>query len=100
MQYETDMETYLRLKQCLSEIYPQVEVTLLKSDPMLKKLGFVETVPCKIELNITKAQRDKIRDMVLQFEINAFNTIDGKYPPENSMEYKNYYKYGWIFDFL
>ncbi len=100
MQYETDMTTYLLLKQCLSEIYPQVEVTLLASDPMLKELGFVETVPCKIELNITKEQRDEILDIVLQYEIDAFNTQEGKEPSENSIAYKGYCKYGWLLDFL
>jgi hypothetical protein len=100
MQYKTDMETYLRLKQCLSELYPEVEVTLLQSDPMLKQLGFVESVPCIIELNITEEQRNAIRDKVIQFEVDAFNTIDGTYPSENSEDYKNYCKYGWLFDFL
>lgn len=100
MQYETDMTTYLRLKQCLSELYPQVEVTLLTSDPMLKKLGFSETVPCKLELDITEAQRDEIRDMANDFEIEAFNTPHGKFPHKDSVAYKNFCKYGWLFDFL
>ena len=94
MKYETDMPTYLRLKQCLSKIYPQAEVILLSSDPMLKELGFVETVPCTIELNITEAQRDEIRDMAIQFETDAVDK------PENSAAYKEYCKYGWLFDFL
>lgn len=67
---------------------------------MLKELGVVETVPCKIGLNITKEQRDEMLDMVLQFEIDAFNTLDGKEPSENSVEYKNYCKYNWLLDFL
>lgn len=94
MKYKTDMPTYLRLKQCLSEIYPQVEVMLLSSDPILKELGFAETVPCKIELNMTKEQRNEIRDLTIQFEADAVDK------PENSAAYKDYCKYGWLFNFL
>ncbi len=50
MKIETDMPTYERLKRCLSERFPDVKVQLITSDPMLKKLGFAEKVPCTNEI--------------------------------------------------
>lgn len=100
MKYETDIPTYLELKECLSEIYPQVKVNLISSDPMLKKLGFVDEVPCQIEICATEEQIQEIRDVAIDFEVDAFNVPNNYYPNENDEAYKKYVRYGWLFDFL
>jgi hypothetical protein len=100
MLYETNIDNYKRLKTCLSEIYPEVEVKLISSDPMLKELGFVDKVPCQVEVCATKEQIDEIRNMAIDFEVMAFNTPDGDYPKDNDEDYIKYARYGWLFDFL
>lgn len=100
MIYETDIPEYLELKECLSEIYPQVEVKLISSDPMLKKLGFVDKVPCQIEVCATREQIQEIRDMALDFEVAAYDGPSNYYPNENDEAYQKYLRYGWLYDFL
>ncbi len=100
MLYKTDLEVYNKLKECLSEIYPEVEVRLISSDPTLKKLGFVDKVPCQIEVCASKLQIEEICDMAIDFEIGAYNTPDGSDPNEDDESYKKYLRYGWLFDFF
>lgn len=95
MKIETDIPTYERLKSCLSERYPDVKVRLLVSDPMLKKLGFVEVVPCTIELIATHEQAKHIMDDAIDLEVDAFCIDD-----EKSEEWKLYERYTWLFDFF
>lgn len=100
MIYETNLKIYYRLKECLSEIYPQVEVKLISADQMLQKLGFVDEVPCQVEVCASQSQLEEIRDMANDFEICAYNTPDGNYPNEDDENYKQYLRYGWLYDFL
>lgn len=100
MKYGTDIPNYLRLKKCLSEIYPQVEVKLISSYPILKKLGFVDKVPCQIEVCATEEQIQEIRDMAIDFEVAAYDGPDNYYPDEKDEAYQKYVRYGWLFDFL
>jgi hypothetical protein len=39
-------------------------------------------------------------DDIVWIEICAFNTEDGKDPPEDNEDYQKYLKYGWMFDVL
>ena len=100
MIYETKMNVYLKLKECLSELCPEIEVKLISSDPMLKVLGFVDDVPCKVEVCASDSRIEEIRDMVMEFETDAFNTPDGEYPNTTNSDYIKYLRYGWMFDFL
>ena len=100
MIYETDMRTYSKLKDALTELFPEIEVKLLSSDPMLKQLGFAGEVPCKIEVCATESQIEEICDTAMGFEIAAFNTTDGQYPDEDDSDYINYLKYGWLSGFF
>ena len=95
MKIETDMPTYKRLKRCLSERFPDVKVQLITSDPMLKKLGFAEKVPCTIDVIATDNQAEQIMDDAIDLEVRAFMIDD-----ENSEEWKQYEQYGWLFDFF
>ena len=100
MIYETDMNVYLKLKECLSELCPEIEVNLLSSDTMLKELGFVDVAPCKIEVCANETQIGKIRDMAIEFEAAAFDTPDSEYPNDDNIDYIKYLRYGWLFDFF
>lgn len=100
MIFKTDLETYYKFKKSISEIYPQLTVKLISQDPMLKNLGFIDKVPCEIELYATDEQFDELWNRVLQFEIDAYNTPDGENPPENDPNYILYCKYQWLESFL
>ena len=76
MKVETDMPTFQRLTKCLAEIYPQATVELLASDPALRDLGFVHEIPCTIEIHATQEQINEIKEMAIQFEIDAINSAD------------------------
>ncbi len=93
MRIETDMPTYKRLKQCLSELYPHITVNLISSDPMLEQLGFVDTIPCVVEVVATEEEIRSVADDALQLEIDAFCCDD-----ESSEEWQLYEKYGWLFE--
>ena len=95
MKIETDMLTYERLHRCLSERFPDVKVQLITSDPMLKKLGFAEKVPCTIDVIATDDQAKQIMDDAIDIEVRAF-MIDDK----DSEEWKQYERYGWLYDFF
>ena len=77
MKVETDMPTFQRLTKCLAEIYPQATAELLASDPALRDLGFVHEIPCTIEVHATQEQINEIKEMAIQFEIDAINSADG-----------------------
>lgn len=95
MRIETDMPTYERLKQCLSDRYPHITVELISSDPMLYQLGFVPVIPCVIEVVGTEEDITAVADDALQLEIDAFQIND-----ENSEEWELYKKFGWLYELL
>lgn len=95
MRIETDISTYERLKECLSERYPTITVKLLSADYALKKLGFVEKVPCVIEVVSTEDEISSVVEDAFDLEIAAFQIDD-----ENSEEWELYERYGWLYDFL
>ena len=98
MIYDTDIDTYYRLKECLYELFPEIKVKLISSDPMLKKLGFTETIPCVVEVCAENKKIDEIRNIAIDYEITACALDD--YPDENDIVYRNYLRYSWLYDFL
>lgn len=95
MIYETDMPTYENLVRCMSELYPNIKIELKSSDSMLAKLGFVEKIPCEVDVHATEEQIKSVMDDAIDFEVAAFNIDD-----EKSKEWKLYERYGWLFDFF
>ena len=96
---ETTETTYLNLKECLNEIYPSIKVELITRDPALKALGFVKEVPCVIKVEATSKQLEDVLDLAIDYEVAAYNTPSG-FPDEKSKEYRDYKRYGWLFDFF
>ncbi len=60
MKIETDNETYKKLKERIAEIMPEINVRLVSEDKMLRNLGFVDFLPCTIELQATEKQLEKL----------------------------------------
>ena len=50
MIYETNDDTYQKLLRCLDELNFDIKVDLRTTDPMLKELGFVDYIPCTINI--------------------------------------------------
>ena len=96
---ETTETTYLMLKECVNEIFPSIKVELISCDPALKALGFVKEVPCTVKVDATSQQLQEILDIAIDFEEAAYNTPSG-FLDEKSEEYRNYKRYGWLFDFF
>lgn len=97
---ETDMSVYNDLKQCLMEIYPQIKVELIDSDPALFNLGFVKEIPCTISVDATEEMIKEIMDIATDYEVDAYATPDGTYPKDDDPNYILYRKYGWLWDFF
>lgn len=74
------------------------EIDIVRSDA--KKLGFVDEVPCQIEVCATEEQIQEIRDIALDFEFEAYDGPENYYPDEDDEAYQKFVRYGWLFDFL
>ncbi|MDD2371639.1 MAG: hypothetical protein PHQ32_06540 [Firmicutes bacterium] len=97
---EISIEKYQKLKDQIKELKPEIEVNLLEKDTNLFKLGFSDYTPCDIDIKATKEQLDDLLDMILMFEIDAYDTSDDDEPTEIDESYINYQRYGWIYNFL
>lgn len=97
---EESKETYQSLKDGIKELMPEIEVKLLKEDINLFNLGFRSYIPCDIEIIATDDQIDELMDMIIQFEVDAYDTPNGKEPKETDKNYIKYKKYNWIYSLL
>lgn len=97
---EESKEIFQALKDCINELKPEIEVKLLKEDINLFNLGFRSFIPCDIEIIATDNQIDELMDMIIQFEVNAYDTPNGIEPKETDENYIKYQKYGWIYGLL
>ena len=100
MQIETELNTYFKLKKCIEELIPDINVNLITTDPALYELGFSKEIMCTIDIEATDDQIEELKDICYQFEIDAFNTPDGSDPPLTDPNYIKYEKYTWIADWL
>lgn len=94
------MNTYFNLKSGIADLMPDINVNLIVVDDILYKLGFTKVIPCTIDIQATNDQIKKLKDICYQFEIDAFNTLDGSYPPLTDPNYIKYEKYTWIADWF
>lgn len=100
MKCDIDYDLYLELKEYLEELYPQIEIRLISSDPMLKALGFVEKIPCTVEILATDEQIEEIQDKALSFELAVYYGNSDRYPNKNDPEYILYLKYECLANFF
>ena len=97
--YNEAKETYQYLKDYIKELIPEIEVKLLKEDINLFNLGFSSHIPCDIEIIATDDQIDELMDMIIQFEVDAYDTPNGE-PKETDESYIKYKRYSWIYSLL
>ena len=96
-----ELPQYRRLEKQLPDICPDVKFYLESSDETLVKLGLSDIAPCVVVFELDEDAFEKmLYDELVQIEVNAFNTSDGKDPPEDDEDYQKYLKYGWMFDVL
>ncbi len=87
--WETDKKTYLRLKECLNELHPEIKIELIAYDENLEKLAFTQSAPCVVNLYLTKEQRRILLDELEMIEMDAIDISDKK-------SNERYEKYGWL----
>ena len=97
---EESIETYQALKDGIKELIPEIEVKLLKEDINLFNLGFRSYIPCDIEIIATYEQIDELMDKIIQFEVDAYDTPNGREPKETDENYIKYQRYSWIYSLL
>jgi len=97
---ETDRIRYEKMKKLLPDFRADMIIELESMDSNLEKLGFVDTAPCVVKIDISEDELDALMDELVMIEINAFNTSDGKNPPKDDVDYQMYLKYGWMWDEL
>lgn len=95
-----ELPQYQQLEKQLPDICPDVKFYLESSDETLVKLGLSDVAPCIVTFELDDDGFEKMLDDIVWIEICAFNTEDGKDPPEDDEYYQKYLKYGWMFDVL
>ena len=85
-------------KKRLQELHPEIRVHLSSCDEALEKLGFVESAPCIVFLDMNNAQMESLLHELDQFEVEYFNgdECSGNVQAENEYErYECLYK--WLY---
>ena len=95
----TTKKTYERLKSCLPDLFPNVRIDVLVMDENLERLGFCESAPCELTINLNSKELEDLLDELIDIETDMVVACDGYYYGyENNYYYKRYEKYGWMYD--
>jgi hypothetical protein len=87
-----ELPQYRRLEKQLPDICPDVKFYLESSDETLVKIGLSDVAPCVVAFELDDDGFEKMLDDIVWIEICAFNTEDGKDPPEDDEYYQKYGK--------
>lgn len=90
---ETKIRDFKAVQEHMRDLFPQINLDLI-SDISLPGIE----LPYSFTMSISYAELDDIMDDLMQLEVDAFNTGDGKMPPQNDPLYLKYVKYGWLWD--
>lgn len=90
---EITKEEYLKLKERLFELNPNIKLELVSCDDNLEKLGFTNSAPCKVDLHINEEEHKRLMDELMSIEEDACVFND----KENRDKFE---RYGWIWDVL
>ena len=96
---EINQETYQKIATRLHELHPDYKMQMVNCDINLERLGFCESAPCELHLDINEDQYLALLDELIGFEVDAYNTDSGD-PDTHSTEYELYERYTWIYDYL
>ncbi len=91
---------YREIKKLLPDICPDVKFSLKTTDDILATLGFCDVPPCVVAFDLNDSEFEEMLLELIQLEVDAYNTPDGKDPKEDDPYYQRYLKYGWIYDVL
>jgi len=95
-----DKVLYNQISVLLPDIWPNIKINLLVADENLEKLGFCKSAPCLMTIDLSENEYEQLLDELLQLEIDAYNTPDGRVPSDKDPNYIRYRKYGWMWDVL
>lgn len=74
MIYKDLPKTYAdRIIAALAELHPEIQTSILSEDRTLYQLGFVDDIPCTLEIRITPEKAEDIWDEVILLESAAFD---------------------------
>lgn len=65
---EITKEEYLKLKERLFELNPNIKLELVSCDDNLEKLGFTNSAPCKVDLHINEEEHKRLMDELMSIE--------------------------------
>lgn len=91
----TTKKTYERLKSCLPDLIPNVRIDVLVMDENLERLGFCESAPCELAINLNRKDLEDLLDELIDIETIA---CDGYHYDYGNRDYARYEKYGWMYD--
>ena len=94
--YQLEMKkvTYNNFKVGLKEFRPNIKFYLVSCDDALEQLGFCNSAPCVVNVDITQEERNTLIDDLLQLEIDLFSKYD--IPDKSDPLYIDYEKYSWM----
>lgn len=90
---ETKLGDFKTVQELMNDLFPHIKLELI-SDVSLPWLE----LPYSFTMSISYSELDDIMDDLMQLEIDAFNTEDGKLPSPNDPLYLKFEKYGWLWD--
>ena len=97
---ELSKKEYELFKNTLAEFRPNIKIELIQCDEALERLGFCESAPCIIHVDLTKEDMETLIDELMQLEMDAFNTETGEDPLPNDPLYMLYKKFGWMWGYF
>lgn len=95
---ETNMCSFEKIEKLLPDIYPSAKLSHIVTDYTLCNLGFSKMPFCIFALDMTWDEYENMMNELIQLEIDAYNTKDGKEPAKDDPYYQKYLKYGWLWD--
>ncbi len=96
----TNKELYTQIATLLPDLRPDIKINLLSMDENLEKLGFCQSAPCEVSIELSAEEYEQLLDELMDMEVDAFATSDGSYPADDDPKYLLYCKYGWLWDVL
>ena len=93
---EMSKTVYESLKSDLEKFRPNIQLILVECDDALERLGFCESAPCIVHVDLTEEEMELLLDDLMQLEIDAYNTETGKDPLPNDPFYLLYREFGWM----
>lgn len=87
---EVSKSDYELFRDRLYELHPEIRVRLFSCNEPLEKLGFAESAPCTVFVDIDDAQRESLLNELDRLEADASNT-SGELPDHDAeMQFRRY----------